>query len=112
VRRGRSGDRRPGPARHRRRRSPERGRSPAPGRRALPGTETWTFRLGEDDDARWPFAREITRGVAAAEIALVRRAGRCEEVMRSGRFRVTRWYAGTLRWALFVAAEWPGSSAA
>jgi hypothetical protein len=74
---------------------------------AQSGVETWSFRLGEDDDARWPFAREITRGAVAVEIALTRRAGGVETIVSSGRFRVTAWYGVTVRWALFVAAEWP-----
>jgi hypothetical protein len=69
--------------------------------------ETLRFRAGEDDDPCWPFAREIMRGSAVAEVALVRRTNGCQTVLRSGRFRVTRWYGGTLRWALFVAATWP-----
>jgi hypothetical protein len=75
---------------------------------ADPGAaETLRFRVGEDDDPCWPFAREIVRGSAVAEVALVRRTNGCQTVLRSGRFRVTRWYGGTLRWALFVAATWP-----
>jgi hypothetical protein len=69
--------------------------------------ETLRFRLGEDDEPDLPFAREIIAGGWVAEVSLVCRIGGCEKVLRRGRFRVTRWYGSTLRWALFVAATWP-----
>jgi hypothetical protein len=74
---------------------------------AVGDRETLRLRLGEDDDPRWPFAREIARGDAAVELALIRRAVGRETVVRGGRFRVTPSYGGTLRRALFAAAAWP-----
>jgi hypothetical protein len=72
----------------------------------------WSFRLGEDDDPALPFAREIASGARTFAVALVRRNGERCEMLRSGRFAVTRWYPGTLRIALSHAARWPATLAA
>ena len=74
-----------------------------------PRDGVWTFRIGEDGDAREPFVREIGRGETTVDIELVRRIGESDELIRRGRFSVARLYSSTLRWALFEAARWPAS---
>ncbi|MEA2688662.1 MAG: hypothetical protein QOD51_1269 [Candidatus Eremiobacteraeota bacterium] len=72
----------------------------------------WRLRLGEDDDAALPFAREIAAGGSTFRTALVRRRGGHDEVLRAGRFAVSRWYPSTLRTALRETARWPATLAA
>jgi hypothetical protein len=69
----------------------------------------WSFRIGEDGDAREPFVREIGRGENTVDVNLVRRIDGRDELIRRGRFSVARRYASTLRWALFEAARWPAT---
>ena len=73
-----------------------------------PAGGVWRFRFGaHDDDGTAPFVREIANGAFAVDGALVRRTGARYDVLRRGRFPVTRWYPSTLRWSLFEAAAWP-----
>lgn len=68
----------------------------------------WRFRFGARDGAEnAPFVPEIARGANAVDVALVRRSGGRDEILRRGRFPVTRWHPSTLRWSLCEAAEWP-----
>jgi hypothetical protein len=67
----------------------------------------WRFRIGEDDDPALPAGREIASGSATFTTALLRRTGGATEVVRTGRFGVTRWYPGTIRLALGETARWP-----
>ena len=67
----------------------------------------WRFELGDDDDRAQPFAREIGAGRATIEARLIRRRSGVDEVVRSGRFAVTRWYPTTLKIALRETALWP-----
>jgi hypothetical protein len=72
----------------------------------------WSFRLGADDDADVPFAREVCDRADVAEIALVRRGGPGAATMRSGRFVLAGWYPVAMRIALSEAARWPATLAA
>jgi hypothetical protein len=71
----------------------------------------WSLRLGVSDDRTAPFGREIAAGADTFEIALVRRRGAQRELLRAGRFGVTKWYGSTLRLALAEAAGWPATLA-
>ncbi|MDQ6942730.1 MAG: hypothetical protein M3169_09485 [Candidatus Eremiobacteraeota bacterium] len=72
----------------------------------------WSFRVGEDDDAALPFAREIAMGRRTCETVLEQRRGDGHAALRTGRFAVTRWYPTTLRIALAETARWPATLAA
>ena len=72
---------------------------------AAPGG-VWSLRLGETADGALPFAREIGAG-RTFEIALERRLDGKRDVLRSGRFGFTGYYASTLRLVLELAARWP-----
>jgi hypothetical protein len=76
-----------------------------------PAQDVWSLRLGVSDDRTAPFGREIAAGAQTFEIALVRRHGARREVLRAGRFGVTKWYASTLNLALREAARWPATLA-
>ncbi len=81
---------------------------------AVPGAPhgVWSFRLGADDDADLPFAREVVERAEIGEIALVRRGGPGDAILRSGRFGLAGWYPGAVRIALEEAARWPATFAA
>jgi len=69
----------------------------------------WRFRLGDDDDARLPFARETADGRTTFDVVLLRRRDGSDATMRTGRFAVTRWYPTTVRIALAESARWPAT---
>jgi hypothetical protein len=69
----------------------------------------WSFRLGEAAGGGLPFAREVARGDATVEIALVRRRAGEVALLRSGRFAIPLWFPTLLRLALAEAGRWPAT---
>ncbi len=79
---------------------------------AAPPFGVWSFRLDESDDPELPFGAEIAAGRQTVRTMLVRRLAGRIEALRTGRFPVLRWYAGTVKLALFETARWPATLAA
>src|ERR1700722_10241521 len=68
---------------------------------------TWSFQLGHDNDAAFPFAREFAKGDRTIDVRLVERSDGTTSVLRKARLPVSPWYPSTVRKALTEAARWP-----
>lgn len=67
----------------------------------------WSYRIGRDNDLRFPFAQEYASGDATVEIELVRKTSTTTTSIRRGRFAASSWYPSTVHKALSEATSWP-----
>ena len=69
----------------------------------------WSFRLGTSTADALPFAREVARGDATVEIALMSRRAGALTLLRRGCFAIPLWYPTLLRLGLAEAGRWPAT---